>query len=208
MKKILVLSVFLGLCVNSLSADDLKNSLTHMLNTKDTSPSMVDLSSIDINGKAKPVKKVRKKRSAKAVVAMVNGHKILKKEADEHLKKRTRGQMSDFDYLPRKQRLRLIQEIALPILALESAQKELSEGEKEAIYARTWIQKEALKIKITDEQAKEVYNQIKQQSQEKNATANVPPFEKIKNKIKSQILEKQIIGKLMKDVEIKVEEIN
>ena len=64
----------------------LKNSLTNILNEKDTSPSMVNLSNLNINGKAKPVQNVPKTRSSKAVVATVNGHKILKKEADAHLK--------------------------------------------------------------------------------------------------------------------------
>jgi len=205
MKKIfMVLSVSFGLFVNSVSADELKNSLTNMLNKKDTS-SMVDLSNINLNAKPRPVKKERKARSGKAVVATVNGHKILKKEADTHLKKRTQGKMSNFDHLPKKQRLRLIQEMALPILALDSAQKELSVEEKEAVYKRIWMQKEASKIKITDEQVKEVYNQLKQQSRESNATANIPTFESIKDKMKIQMIEKKMIGKLMKDVEIKVQ---
>ncbi|RRS30964.1 MAG: hypothetical protein P794_05125 [Epsilonproteobacteria bacterium (ex Lamellibrachia satsuma)] len=208
MKKVFIFSVFFSLCVSSLSADALKNSLTNMLNTKESTPSMVDLSSINMNGKSKSVKKLRKKRSGRSVVAIVNGHKILKKEADAHLKKRTRGKISDFDLLPKKQRFMLIREMALPILALESAKKEISPEEKEVLYSRTWMQKEALKIKITDEQAQKVYDQIKQRSQEKNTTANFPEFEKIKNRIKSQMLEKQIISKLMKDVKIKVEEIN
>ncbi|TET87351.1 MAG: hypothetical protein E3J96_05690 [Sulfurovum sp.] len=203
-KYLVVLSLSMGLFVNSVSADTLKNSLTNMLNEKDTS-SMVDLSNIDLNAKPRPVKKVRKTRSSKAVVATINGHKILKKEADAHLKKRTQGKVSNFDHLPKKQRLRLIQEMALPILALDSAQKELSVEEKEAVYARMWMQKEALKIKITDEQIKEVYNQLKQQSQENNSTANIPTFESIKDKMKIQMIEKKMIGKLMKDVEIKVQ---
>jgi hypothetical protein len=95
--------------------------------------------------------------------------------------------------------------MSLPILASDSAQKELSEKEKEAVYTRMWIQKEALKIKITDEQVKEVYDRLKQQSQENNNSQDIPPFERIKGQMKSQIIEKQVIGKLMKDVEIKVQ---
>ena len=204
-KYLVVLGLSLGIFVSTVSADALKNSLTNMLNKKDTTPSMVNLNGIDLSGKSKPVQKIRKKRSAKAVVAIVNRHKILKKEADAHLKKRTQGKISDFDLLPKKQRLMLIREMVLPILALESAKKEISPEEKEVLYSRTWMQKEALKIKIADEEAQKVYDQIKQQSQEKNATANFPEFEKIKNRIKSQMLEKQIISKLMKDVKIKVE---
>jgi len=206
MKKYLVaLSLSLGLFVNSVSADALKNSLTNMLNEKDTSPSMVNLSNLNINGKAKPVQNVPKTRSSKAVVATVNGHKILKKEADAHLKKRTQGKMSNFDHLPKKQRLRLIQEMSLPILALDSAQKELSDEEKKAVYARLWMQKEVLKIKITDEQVKNVYDQLKQRSEENNATGKIPAFESIKDKMKLQMKDKQMVGNLMKDAEIKVQ---
>lgn len=202
-KYLVVLSLSLGLFVNSVSADALKNSLTNMLNEKDTSPSMVNLSNLDIN--AKPVQKVPKTRSGKAVVATINGHKILKKEADAHLKKRTQGKMSNFDHLPKKQRLRLIQEMSLPVLALDSAQKELSNEEKKAVYARLWMQKEVLKIKITDEQVKKVYDQLKQRSEENNATAKIPAFESVKDKMKLQMKDKQMVGSLMKDVEIKVQ---
>ncbi len=204
-KYLVVLSLSLGLLVNSVSADALKNSLTNMLNEKDTSPSMVNLSNLSINGKAKPAQQEIKTRSSKAVVATVNGHKILKKEADAHLKKRTQGKMSNFDHLPKKQRLRLIQEMALPVLALDSAQKELSVEEKEAVYSRLWMQKEVLKIKITDEQVKKVYDQLKQRAEENNATANIPAFETVKDKMKLQMKDKQMVGSLMKDVEIKVQ---
>lgn len=202
-KYLVVLSLSLGLFVNSVSADALKNSLTNMLNEKDTSPSMVNLSNLDIN--AKPVQKVPKTRSGKAVVATINGHKILKKEADAHLKKRTQGKMSNFDHLPKKQRLRLIQEMSLPVLALDSAQKELSVEEKKAVYSRLWMQKEVLKIKITDEQVKKVYDQLKQRSEENNTTTQIPTFETVKDKMKLQMKDKQMVGSLMKDVEIKVQ---
>jgi hypothetical protein len=206
MKKYLVLlTVSLGLFVNSASADALKNSLTNMLNEKDTSSSMVNLSGLDLNAKPKPVKKVIKTRSDEAVFATVNDHKILKKDADAHLKKRTQGKMSNVDLLPKNQRLRIIQEMSLPILAADSAQKELSEAEKEAVYKRVWMQQEALKIKISDEELKEVYNKLKQQAEDNNNTANIPTFESIKDKMKLQMIEKKMIANLMKDVEIKVE---
>ena len=204
---LIVLSLSLGLFVNSVSADALKNSLTNMLNEKETS-SMVNLSGISLDGKPNVVPELQKSRSANAVVATVNGHKILKKEADEHLKKRTQGKVSDFDRLPEEQRLRIIQELSLPILALDSAQKELSVQEKESIYQRMWMQQEALKIKITDEQIQTVYNQLKQRSEENNNTEKIPSFESIKDRLKAQMIEKKIIAKLMKDVEIKVEKIN
>ncbi len=204
-KYLIVLSVFLGLFMNSVSADALKNSLTNMLNEQDTSPSMVNLNNISLDGKPKAVPKISKSRSAKTVVATVNSHKILKKDADAHLKKRTQGKVADFDRLPEEQRLRIIREMSLPILASESAQKELLVKEKEAIYVRLWMQKEALQIKITDEDIKEVYNKLKQQSEENNSLKSIPSFESIKNKLKSQMIEKKMMTELMKDAKIEVQ---
>ena len=57
----------------------------------------------------------------------------------------------------------------------------MSEEEKQAVYTRTWMQKEARKINVTDEEALRVYDQLKQQAQENNATQNIPPFESVKD---------------------------
>ena len=198
-KIFMLLGLSLGLVISSASADDLKNSLTNMLNTKETS-GMVDLGNINLDAKPKQPKT----RSSNTVIATVNGHKIIKKEADAYLTQRTQGKVTDFDHLPPEQRSRLIQELSLPVMVLDAAKKELSEEEKQAVYTRTWMQKEALKIKITDEQALAVYNQLKQQAQENNATGNIPPFEAIKDKLKVQIIEKTMVEKLMKNAEIKV----
>jgi len=199
--------VFLGLVwavwINPLSADALKNSFTNMLNAKETS-SIVDLGAINLNGKPKPVAQLRKTRSSKAVIATVNGHKIIKKQADAYLNKRTQGKIKNFDSIPPSQQKRLVQELSLPILVLSAAKKELSALEKQAIYTRTWMKKEALSTKITDEQALVAYNEIKKQAEESNATTQAPPFESIKDRLKLQMMEKAIVGKLMKDVKIKV----
>ncbi len=198
-KMLMVLGISSALMMTSLSADDLKNSLTDMLNTKETS-GMVDLGNINLDGKPKQPKT----RSSKSVIATVNGHKIIKKEADSYLKQRTQGKVTDFDHLPPEQRSRLIQELSLPVIVLDAAEKELSQEEKLAVYTRTWMQKEARKINVTDEEALKVYNQIKQQAQENNATQNIPPFESIKDKLKIQIIEKTLVDKLMKDAKIEV----
>ena len=193
------LGVSFALMTTSVSADDLKNSLTDMLNTKETS-GMVDLGNINLDGKPKQPQT----RSSKTVIAEVNGHKIIKKEADSYLKQRTQGKVTDFDHLPPEQRSRLIQEMSLPIIVLDAAEKELSEEEKQAVYTRIWVQKEARKISVTDEEALKVYDQLKQQAQENNATQNIPPFESIKDRLKTQIIEKSLVDKLMKDVKIEV----
>ena len=204
MKKFLILSgVSVALMVSPIYADALKNSLSNMLNEKDTS-SMVDLGSINLNGKPKPVQKVGKTRSSTAVIAIVNGHKLIKKDADEYLKQRTQGKVTNSDKIPPQQRQRLIQELALPILVMDAAEKELSAEEKQTVYNRMWMKKEASKIKITDEQALAAYNQLKKQSEESNSTAAIPAFESIKDRLKLQMIEKTMIGKLMENVEIKV----
>ncbi|MDQ7046466.1 MAG: hypothetical protein Q9M39_02140 [Sulfurovum sp.] len=201
------LCVLLGLSLtvgmSQVSADALKNSLTNMLNEKETS-SMVDLGSINLNGKPKPVQQVRKVRSSKAVIATVNGHKIIKKQADEYLKKRTQGKINNFDAIAPEQQKRLVYELSLPVLVLDAAKKELTALEKQAVYTRTWMRKEALATTITDAEVLVAYNEIIKQAQESNTTASMPPFEKVKDKLKLQMMEKTIVGKLMKDVKIKV----
>lgn len=204
MKKFLIFAgLSLALLSTPIYADALKNSLSNMLNEKETS-SMVDLGSINLNGKPKPVQKVGKTRSSTSVIAIVNGHKLIKKDADEYLKQRTQGKITNSDKLPPEQRQRLIQELSLPIVVLDAARKELSAEEKQAVYNRMWMKKEASKITITDEQALAAYNQLKQQSEEHNNTAPIPEFETIKDRLKLQMIEKTMIGKLMENVEIKV----
>lgn len=204
MKKMCVfVGVTLGLVVSSASADALKNSLTNIMNEKDTL-SIVDLGNINLNAKPRPVKKVRKTRSAKAVVATVNGHKILKKETDAYLSQRTGGKVKNFDNIPANQKTRLIQEMSLPILVADAANKGLSDVEKEAIYTRIWMQKEAMKTKISDDQVLEVYKQISQEAKDNNNTANIPEFDAIKDKLRIQMIEKTIIGKLMENIKIEV----
>lgn len=206
MKKIFTfLGLSIGLCATSVYADDLKNSLTNMLNEKETTPSMINLDNVSLDPKKKPVKQAMKTRPSKAVIATVNGQNIIKKEADTYLKQRTQGKVTDFDLLPRDQRARLIQELALPVVVAGAAKKELSEEEKQAAYARAWMQREARKVNVTDEQAMEVYTQLKQKSQENNTTKLIPPFESIKDRLKIQIIEKTVIDTLIKGAEIKVQ---
>lgn len=202
MKKVFILlGLSYALVLSTVSADDLKNSLTNMLNTKETS-GMVDLGNINLNANTKSIQS--KSRSGKTGVATVNGQKIIKKDADSYLKQRTQGKVTNFDQLPPEQRTRLIQELALPVIVLDAAKKELSNIEKETVYTRAWMQKEALKIKISDEEALKVYTQLKKQSEETNATQSIPPFEEIKDSLKIQMIEKTLIGKLMENVQIKI----
>jgi len=199
MKKNLIFLVFIVAFGTSASADALKNSLTHIMHTK-KSPSLVDLGNINLN--AKPIKK--RKRSPKAVIAVVNGHKIIKKDADSYISLRTRGQIKDFDLLPKKQRIRLVKELSVPLLAADIAQKELTPLEKQTALTRMLVQKEAQKITIKDEEAKRIYEQMTQQKLPNHATQKVPPFEQVKERLKAQMIEKRVMAQLMKDVKIEV----
>ncbi len=172
-----------------------------MMNKKDTTPAgMVDLSRLDVN--AKPHVQQPKSRSSKAVVAIVNGKKIIKKDADAYLSKRTNGEVKDFDLLPKKQRIRLLQEMSVAQLAEDAAKKELTDQEKTAIFSRMWMQKQASENPVTDAQVREVYDDLKKRAMESNSTKPIPEFDKIKTSMKMQMSEKAIVGKLMKDVNI------
>jgi len=203
-KSFVVLCATLGLFTTNASADALKSSLTNLMNKKDTTPGMVDLSKISVNGKAKVMQPQVKTRSSKAVVATVNGHKIIKKDADAYLSKRTQGQVKNFDILPKEQRIRLIQEMSVADIASDMAKKELTAQEKTAVFTRIWMQKEAAKVNVTDAQIQELYNNMKKRAVDMNSTKPIPEFSAIKNNMKMQMTEKAIIGKVMQDVKIQV----
>jgi len=202
---LMILGLSFGLFLNSALADGLGSNLNSMLNKKETTP-MVDLSNLNVN--AKPAQPIIKTRSSRAVVAIVNGHKIIKKDADTYLKERTKGRVNNFDILPKKQRIRLLQELSIPTLASDAAKRELSEQEKLAISTRVWMQKEALKTKVTDVQIKEIYDQMVQRAKDAKSSKPIPLFENIKDRMKMQIVEKQIVGKLMKGVKLKIIDAN
>jgi len=185
------------------SADALKNSLSGMLNKKDETPSMVNLNGLGLGIQPKPV--VPKTRSSRAVVATVNGHKIIKKEADRYLSERTKGKVKNFDLLPKKQQMALIKEVALPFLLAEGAEKGLSKMEKEAVLSNAWMQKSAEKSEVSDAQIEAAYEKIKAQAKARSALQQIPPLEALKDRIRRQIVERQIVGELMQGAEVRVE---
>jgi hypothetical protein len=110
MKKI-ILATGLSLLLLQIpvAADVLKNSLTNILNDKN-SVGMVNLDNLSINGKRQPTTNF-KKRSPNTIISTVKGYKIRKKEADAFLTKVTKGKVKDYDRLPKKQRKIVIQEL-------------------------------------------------------------------------------------------------
>ena len=204
-KWVVSVGVSIGFLSCVASADALKNSLTSIMKSDDSVP-MVDLGNLNLNAKPKPVKPVVKNRPAMSVVGTVNGHEIIKKDADAYLKQRTQGKVSNYDMLPNKQKKMLLKEMGLPYLAYDAALKELSPIEKESVLNRTWIQKEARSIDIKDEEVRALYDQIKQRALDANSTKPIPEFEAIKESLRMQMIEKQVMSKLMKDVKIEISE--
>ena len=204
-KKFLIYPILAMLMLDFMYADGLKNSLTQIMHSKDDSP-MVNLDNLNLNAKPKSVKRVNKKHSKNAVVGTINNHKIIKKEADAYISRRTQGKISNYDLLPPVQKKRLLKEIAFPILAADAAKKDLTELEKQSLYTRAWMLNEARKTRITEEEVKTVYDQMKQHASENNATDKIPPFNQIKERLMMQMIEKKVISKLMQNVKIKVAE--
>lgn len=202
-KTMLLATLVVAIVTTSASADALKNSLTNIMNEDDSVPN-VDISRINLDGKARPA--ARKNRPGSTVIATANGHKILKKEADAYLNDRTKGKITSYDFIPPEQQKRLIQDLVMPLLAADAAKKELSKSEKEMAVTRSWMRQEAAKVKITDEEVRAVYDGIKKQSLANDSSKPIPEYDAIKQRLMVQMVEKKIVGNLMKDVTIKVAE--
>jgi len=192
--------------VTTAFPDALKNSLIKMMNTEDTTPGMVDLSRLDIN--SKPQVKRPSHRPSSTVVATINGENIIKRDADKYIYQRTKGQIDDFDFLPKKQKIMLIKEMSISTLARISAKKEMTKQEQTAVFTRLWMQKEALKYPVSDEHLKSVYNDLKKKAIDSKSNKPIPDFDTIKKNMKARISEKIIVDKLMEDVNITVIDAN
>jgi len=264
---LIVLGMTSAFLISTVSADALKNSLTNILNTKDSS-GMVNLNGISVGAKPKRkvIKHVRKSRPAsavigryndgkpvhkreadkyikkatkgkikdldllpkkqrlmvlkdlqrmyaikhfksrpaKAVVATVNGQEIHKKSADNYLKSVTRGKVTDFDTLDKKQRLVLIKELARPIVLQADIDQNLTEEEKEAVLSQAWLQKQRAMTKVTNDQMLALYEAKKAKALAVNPQAQIPPYISLGENLKKEIIEKEIMVNLMQDVNITV----
>jgi hypothetical protein len=139
------------------------------------------------------------------VIATVNGHKIIKKEADRYLSERTQGKIKNFDLLPKKQQLALVKELSLPLLLVQNAQKNLSDMEQEAVLSNAWMQKSVKEMDIPESEIKTAYEKVKAQANVRNPLQQIPPYESLKNRIRMQIGEQKIVERLMQGAQIRVE---
>lgn len=143
-----------------------------------------------------------KSRSSKAVIATVNGMEIHKKQADAYLKSVTHGKVKDFDRLPEKQRLLVIQDLAKPILVKEEIRKSITLEEKEEIFKQMWIEKKRSTLNVSNEEMTALYEKKKALMLAENPNADVPSYMSIASRLKSEIFEEKIIGDLMNDAKI------
>ena len=133
----------------------------------------------------------------------VNGMKITVKEANKALKVLTNGKMT-WDKLPKDGRKQLITMMAPSKLVAAAAKKGLSAKEKEAALAGFWMQKQMAKQKVTDKEAKKVYNAMVKAAKKAKSKQKIPSFKQAKNGIKMQLKQDKVVGKLMKKAKIKV----
>jgi len=261
-KKILLMGLSLLVLHSPMSADVLKNSLTHILNDK-SSVGMVNLDNLSINGKPKP--NTFKKRSPSTIISTIKGYKIRKKEADAFLNKVTNGKVKDYDRLPKKQRKVVIKELlkihtlknrksrapnvviatvngvnivkkdaddflqrmtagkvndfdtldsnqqklligdlAKPIVLKSIVETNLTREEKDGILRQLWLEKQKQNIDVSSDDMLALYEAKKAKSLSANPNAVIPEYLAVGEQLKSELIEKKITQKLMKDVKIEI----
>jgi len=135
--------------------------------------------------------------------ATVNGMKITVNDANKALKVLTKGKMT-WAKLPRDGKQQLIQMLAPAKLVAVAAKKQLTKKEKEAALTGFWMQKKMSKIKVSDKEAKSVYNKMKKASKASKSKKKLPAYKQAKNSIKMQIAQEKVVSRLMKKAKIKI----
>jgi hypothetical protein len=205
-KSSVAVSLIAILSLSALQADGLKNSLLKVLKQKDDTH-LVDLSGLDIN--AKPIPKqpmALNSRPANTIVAIVEGKSIKKSTLDKFLAKVSNGKVKDFDMLQPKQRKMLVQQYYLPKYIASQAIAQIPKEKRYEIYKAIWMRKKASSIKISEEQIKQLYEQMSSQA---NATHQMlPPYQNIQDRIKMQLIDDEMTKYILKDANITLSEPN
>lgn len=133
----------------------------------------------------------------------VNGMEITVEEANNALNSLTNGKMT-WEKLPAKDKQQLVEMMAPAKLVAAESKKSLTDKEKEAALSSFWMQKKMSTTEVTDKEAEDAYNKIKQAAKEAKSKQEIPAFDAVKNNIKMQLAQEKIVGELMKNAEIKV----
>lgn len=133
----------------------------------------------------------------------VNGMIITVEEADKALNIISKGTQK-WAALDAEKKKQVLQMMAPSKLVSEKASKSLSKKEKEAAMSGFWMQKKMAETKVSDEEAKTVYEKMKASAKKAKSTQPIPEFEVAKNSIKMQIAQEKVLGELMKSAKVKV----
>ncbi|HHD72739.1 MAG TPA: hypothetical protein ENK77_00250 [Epsilonproteobacteria bacterium] len=194
MKKILLsASLAVAMAFVSASADDLKNSL---MPTAAKEKPAVNLDGLNVA--AKPMKPVS--RPATATVATVDGIPIKKKDADKFLALASKGQVTDIDLLPKKQKAALLNGMAASVLIEAKGKKEVSQDTKNKLAARYWAEQKMMKIKVSDKEAKAFYEKNKKVFKGKDGKQL--SFDKVERYVQMQVKQQKFNKQLMKNAKV------
>ncbi len=141
--------------------------------------------------------------AAAATAGTVNGMEITVAEAEEAIKKLSKGQMT-WEKLPADGKKQLIEMMAPSKLVVVAATKGLTDKEKEAALAGFWMQKKMAQITVSDKEAEEAYNKMKKAAEAAKSTQKIPEFNAAKNNIKMQLAQEKVVSELMKNAKIEL----
>ena len=133
------------------------------------------------------------------VIATVNGYPIYEKEANTFLKVATKGKAT-YKVLTPKDKKALVDRLAVDKLVLKTALKEVSKAEQDRVIAGYWLQKKIAKLKIGSKEIKKAYKENKKFFKDKKG--KTLPYSKVKDIIKTSLLQKKVVAKLMKKAKV------
>jgi len=133
------------------------------------------------------------------VIATVNGYPIYEKEANTFLKVATKGKAT-YKVLTPKDKKALVDRLAVDKLVLKTALKEVSKAEQDRVIAGYWLQKKVAKLKIGSKEIKKAYKENKKFFKDKKG--KTLPYSKVKDIIKTSLLQKKVVAKLMKKAKV------
>jgi len=136
--------------------------------------------------------------SAKTI-ATVNGYAIDEKEANAFLKVATKGKVT-YRRLRKKDKVALVERLAVDKMVLKTAMKEISKKEQKSIIAGFWLRKKAAKYKVSNAEVKKAYKQNRKFFKDKKG--KIIPYAKVKEMIKNSIAQKKAVAKMMKRAKI------
>jgi hypothetical protein len=136
------------------------------------------------------------------VIGKVNGYKVTEAEANKLLKVLTHGKVK-YSQLSPKDKREIVKRLAIDKVVIKAAYRGLSKKERDFVIANAWMAKKIRNIKVSDKEARKIYNQNKQLFKDRK-TGKILPFRKVKNNIKLQLKQKKVIDRLMKKAKITV----